>query len=247
MYIRGYAMQTDQIISSSKHCLHLCNNSNLEEVAFSYIIDDVDAFVTNNISIWKKRFDENKIKCPIRTPERVTQDLRIVVDGSSLGNDFEKFEKKWKKQKKTICIYNTDEIKPLILKDLVDLHDRMLLSINKMRIISDKNLEKEINDIKPEIIERVVKNELRNIVLCLLLLAPMSGIDLVRAVYSKFKVFISPGMLYPTLHELNKNGLLKYEFKLKNKVYSVREKEQTKALLEKHAKANSLISEFLVG
>ena len=74
----------------------------------------------------------------------------------------------------------------------------------------------------------------------------MSGTDLVKLLYEKFKVFISPGMLYPTLHELEKRGLLKYEYKLKNKVYSVQEKEQTKLLLKKHVRANSLLSEFLV-
>ena len=74
---------------------------------------------------------------------------------------------------------------------------------------------------------------------------PMSGTDLAKILYQKFKVFISPGMMYPTLHELEKNGLLKYEYKLKNKVYSVQEKAHAKLLLKKHVRANSLLSEFL--
>lgn len=238
-------MAVKQVTSLSNHCLHLCNDSNIEEIVFSYLID-TDAFVTNNVEAWKKKFDEKEIKCAIKNPEEVKQNMRIVVDGSSLSNDFEKLEKRWKKQEKAICIYNIDKIDSSILKDLVILHDKMLLSINKIRMLSDKNLEKEIDNLDPEIVENLVKRELKNVVLSLLLSKPMSGTDLVKILYTKFKVFISPGMLYPTLHELEKKGLLKYQYKLKNKVYSVHEKEQAELLLKGHVKVNSLLSEFLL-
>ena len=238
-------MIINEIMNLTTHCLHLCNNSNIEEIVFSYLID-ADAFVSNDIEKWKKLFDEKEIKCPIKKPDEVKQSMRIVVDGASLGNDFEKLEKRWKNQKKAICIYNIDKIESSILKGLVDAHDKMLLSIDKIKILSDKHLEKEIDNLSSEIIEGLVKRELKNLILSLLLSKPMSGTDLVKLLYEKFKVFISPGMLYPTLHELEKRGLLKYEYKLKNKVYSVQEKEQTKLLLKKHVRANSLLSEFLV-
>ncbi len=239
-------MAIKQVTSLSNHCLHLCNDSNIEEIVFSYLID-TDAFVTNNVEAWKKKFNEKEISCPIKKPDEVKQNMRIVVDGSSLGNDFEKLEKEWKKQEKAICIYNIDKIDSSILKGLVIVHDNMLLSINKIRMMSDKNLEKEIEDLNPEIVENLIKRQLKNIVLSLLISSPMSGTDLVKIVYQKFKVFISPGMLYPTLHELEKNGLLKYEYKLKNKVYSVQEKDQAKLLLNRHVRANSLMSQFLEG
>ena len=238
-------MVIKQVTSLSNHCLHLCNDSNIEEIVFSYLMD-ADAFVTNNIEAWKKKFDEKEIECAIKKPDEVKQNMRIVVDGSSLGNDFEKLEERWKKQEKAICIYNIDKINPSILKDLVIAHNKMLLSVDKIRMLSDKNLEKEIEELNPEIVENLVKRELKNVVLSMLLTRPMSGTDLVKLLYSKFKVFVSPGMLYPTLHELEKKGLLKYEYKLKNKVYSVHEKEQAELLLKKHVKVNSLLSEFLV-
>lgn len=239
-------MEITQIISSATHCLHLCNNSNVEEIVFSYL-RDVDAFVTEDIETWKKKFDENKTKCPIGKPDKVKQNMRIIVDGSSLGNDFKKFEKRWCNQKKAICIYNIDKIDSSILKDLVDAHDKMLLSISKVSILSDKRLEKEIDNLSPEITENLIKRELKNIILSLLLSKPMSGTDLVKTLYKKFKVFISPGMLYPTLHDLEKKGLLTWEYQVKNKVYSIKGKEQVMFLLKKHVKANSLLSEFLVG
>jgi len=238
-------MVIKQIIDLAEHCLHLCNNSNIEEIIFSYLID-ADTFVTNDIEVWKKKFDENKVDCPIKKPNDIKKGEKIVVDGTSLGNDFEKFEKRWKKQKKAICIYNIDKIDNSILTNLVNLHDKMFLSMDKIKMISDKSLEKEIDNLSPEIIENLVKRELKNVVLSLLLSKPMSGTDLVKILYEKFRVFISPGMLYPTLHELEKKGLLKFEYKLKNKVYSVQEEKETKLLLKRHVKANSLISQFLV-
>ena len=244
-------MEIKKILSPVGHCLHLCNDSNIKEVVSSYLMD-ADAFVTNNAEAWKKMLNENEIKCQIKAPDEIKQNERIVVDGSSLGKDFEKWEKKWAKQGKAICVYNIDELDSSILKNLVNAHDKMELSIGKTRVISDKNLEndidleKEIGDLNPEIVEDLVKRGLKNLVLSLLLSKPMSGTDLVKILYQKFKVFISPGMLYPTLHELEKNGLLKYEYKLKNKVYSVHEKEQTRLLLKKHVRVNSLLSEFLI-
>jgi len=241
-------MEINKILSSAEHCLHLCNNSNIKGIVSSYLID-ADAFVTNNAEAWKKMLDENEIKCQIKAPNEIKQDERIVVDGSSLGSDFEKWEKKWAKQGKAICVYNIDELDHSILKNLVNAHDKMMLSTDNIRMLSDKDLEKEIDDLddlSPKIFENLVKRELKNIILSLLLSKPMSGTELVKTLYQKFKVFISPGMLYPTLHELEKNGLLKYEYKLKNKIYTVHEKEQTRLVLKKHVKANSLLSEFLV-
>jgi len=242
-------MEINQIISLANHCLHLCHDSDIEEIVFSYLMD-ADVFVTNNIEAWKKTFDENKVNSPIKKPDAVKQNMRIVVDGASLGNDFEKWEKRWGKQEKVICVYNIEKIDSAILKDLVNIHDKMVLSINKVRVLSDKNLEEEIDGLNPEIVENLVKRELKNIVLSLILSEPMCGTDLIKTLYRKFKVFISPGMLYPALHELEKNGLLKCEYseyKLKSKIYSVQKKEQAQLMLENHSEVNSLLSKFLVG
>ena len=238
-------MVINQIISLAHHCLHLCNNSNIEEVVFSYVID-TDVFVTTDTKFWEKKFKEHDINCRIKRPGVVKQTERIVVDGSSLEKDFEMWEEKWKKQAQVVCVYNIDKLDPDILKSLVNLHDKMLLSVNKVRMLSDKSLEKEIDNFSPEITENLVKRELKNILLSMLLTKSMCGTDLVKLLYQKFKVFISPGMLYPTLHELEKKGLLEYEYKLKNKIYSVKKKEQVEFLLKNHVKVNSLLSEFLI-
>lgn len=238
-------METKQTISLDNHCLHLCNNSNIEETVFSYVMD-ADVFVTNNTDLWKEKFKESKINCRIKRPEAVKPQERIVVDGSSLTQHFESWEKKWEKHAQVVCIYNIDNTNQSVLKNLVNIHEKMVLSVNKVRMLSNKSLETEMNNLNPEIIESLVKKELKNILLSLLLTKPLCGIDLVKILYQKFKVFISPGQLYPMLRELEKGGLLKYEYELKNKVYSIKEKAQAECLLKNHANANSLLSEFLV-
>lgn len=238
-------MEINEIISLTHHCLHLCNNSNIEEIVFSYVIG-ADAFVTVDTEFWEKRFKQLQINCRIKRPEAVKPSERIVVDGSSLEQDLLLWEKKWEKHVQVVCIYNIDKINHSILKDLVGIHDKMILSVNKIRMLSDKNLEKEMNNFNPEMVECLIKKELKNILVSMLLSNPMCGTDLVKLLYQKFKVFVSPGTLYPTLHELEKEGLLEYEYKLKNKIYSIKEKEQAEVLLKNHVKANSLLSEFLV-
>jgi len=238
-------MEINEIISLAHHCLHLCNNSNIEEIVFSYIID-ADVFVTNNSEFWEEKFKQHDLKCRIKKPGVVKPSEKIVVDGSSLEHDFEMWEKKWKKQAQVVCVYNIDKIEPSKIKHLVKTHDRMILSVNKIRMLSDKNLEKEMNNLSPEMVENLIKRELKNVLVSLLLTKPMCGTDLVKLLYQKFKVFISPGKLYPTLHELEKEGLLKFEYQLKNKVYSIKEKERAEARLKTHAKANSLLTEMLI-
>lgn len=237
-------MEINEGISQARHCLHLCNNLNMEQIVFSSVMD-TDAFVTTNTLFWEEKFKDNQINCCVKRPEDVKQSERIVVDAASLGQDVQVWEKKWKKHAQVMCIYTTGKINHAIIKDLVALHDKMILSVDKLRMLSDKNLEKEINTLDPEIVENLVKKELKNILVSLLLSQPMCGTDLVKLLYQKFRVFISPGQIYPTLHELEEEGLLTYEYKLKNKVYHIKEKEKVELLLKNHAKANSLMLECL--
>lgn len=223
--------------------MHICNNSNVEEIVFSYLID-ADAFVTENTEAWQAKFEKNGISCPIKKPGEVKGDIRIIVDGASLGADYEKWEKKWEKKNHVVCIYNIDVLNQPILKRLVDIHDKMLLSLNKINLFTDKALEKEIDSLSPEIVENLVKRELKNVIMSILLSQPMCGTDLVKELYKKFRVLISPGMLYPALKELESKGLLKYECKLKNKIYTVQKREEAKSLLQKHVQASSLLSQL---
>lgn len=238
-------MEIKEIISSARHTLYLCNELNMEEIVFSSVMD-TGTFVTTNTELWEKKFKDNLISCRIKRPGAVEPNERIVVDATSLGQDFKLWEEKWKESPKVICIYTIEKIDSSILKDLVCIHDKMVLSVNKLRMLSDKSLEKEMDTLSPEIVESLVKRELRNILVSLLLSQPMCGSDLVKLLYQKFKVFISPGQLYPMLHELEKEGLLTWEYTVKNKVYRIKEKEKAILRLRNCAKANSLLLEPLL-
>ena len=217
----------------------------MEEIVFSSVIN-MGVFVTTNTGFWEKKFKDNQIYCRVKRPGAVKPSERIVVDATSSGQYFQLWEDKWKKQTQVICVYNIDVIDQAILKELVALHDKMILSVNKLRVLSDKNLEQELNALGPEVVENMVKRDLRNLLVSILLAQPMCGTDLVKLLYQKFKVFISPGQLYPMLQELEKEGLLTYEHKLKSKVYHIKEKEKAELLLKNQVKANSLLSEFLL-
>ena len=239
-------MDINEIINSTKHGLHLCDNTNFKEIIFAYLLD-YDVLITENTKFWKEEFSKNKINAKITTPDSKLGKEKAVVDGSSFKNNFLKYEKKFEKLPQVVCVYNLNKLDSSIVKELVACHDKMILSVNNIRMLSNKKLdvEKRLEGIDPEIMEKLVKKELKNILLGVLLRKPMCGTELVKALYVKFKVFISPGMIYPTLHELKEEGLLKYEYKLKNKIYSVAQEEQAKILLDEHTKINSLISQSL--
>ncbi len=240
-------MNINEIMNSTKHCLHLCDNTNFKEIIFDYLLD-YDVLVTKDTKFWKEEFSKNKINIKIKNPNsKLEKQEKVIVDSSSLKNDFSKYEKRLEKQSQVVCVYNLNNLDSSIIKELVACHDKMILSVNNIRMLSNKdfNVEKRLENFNSKIVEKLVKKELKNILLGALLEKPMCGTELVKAVYTKFRVFVSPGMIYPALHELKKEGLLKYEYELKNKIYSIAQEEQAKILLDENAKINSLISQSL--
>ena len=243
-------MKVEAVLGMAGHCLHLCGSQNFEETAVSYLLENNgNVFVTGNVSEWEKRFEEKGLSVMVRKPEELKdcRGKKIVVDSYSLGENFMSWEQRWNKLSRVVCIYNLDRIDPAVLEKLVAAHDKMVLSVNNVRMLSSQKLVNGMEDVSPELVEKVVKKELDNVVLALLMTNPMCGSELVKVLYQKFKVFVSPGTLYPTLNELGKKGLLVYEYKLKNKIYRVKEKEKVEAVLKKQAEANSLITRLLAG
>lgn len=247
-------MNANALLALAKHCLHLCSSQNFEETLVVHLLQNgtkANMFITNNPAQWAKVFAEKGLSVEVKTPEELNKGegkgKKIVVDSSSLGGDFASWEQKWEKLSQVVCIYNLDKIDAAALEKLVAIHDKMVLSVNNVRMFSGKKIQSELESISPELVESVVKKELHNIVLALLMMNPMCGSDLIKALYSKFKVFVSPGTLYPTLHELEKSGLLTCEYKLKNKIYSVSGKERAQAVLKSQAEANLFVTQLLEG
>ncbi len=243
-------MKAEEILELAGHCLHLCSSHNFEETVVSHLLENNSSvFVTNNVYEWQKSFEEKGLSVQVKKPENLKdyKGRKIVVDSFSLGEDFMKWEQQWNGVDRVVCIYNLDKLAPAVLGKLVDAHDKMVLSVNNVRMLSSQKLGKEMERVSPELMERIVKKELDNVVLSLLMTNPMCGSELVKALYQKFKVFVSPGTLYPMLNELGKRGLLVYEYKLKNKVYRVKEKGKVEAVLKKQAEASLLVTQLLAG
>lgn len=69
------------------------------------------------------------------------------------------------------------------------------------------------------LIHELVKNELEYIVLSLLLNKPRCGTDIIKTIHAKFGLLLSPGTVYPLLHELERRGLAEHEQSKKVKIY----------------------------
>jgi len=101
--------------------------------------------------------------------------------------------------------------------------------------------------ISAESVHRFVKDQLETIVLALLVREPMCGTDIIKTIHNKFGVLLSPGTIYPLLHELEKKKLLECEYGVKTKTYGPVEgaEERIRELLDEHVKASRFLSKFL--
>jgi len=71
--------------------------------------------------------------------------------------------------------------------------------------------------------ENIVRKNLENIILYFLKEQTMCGYDIIKTVFQRFHVVVSPGAVYPLLYSLKEKGILETEIKEgeKTKIYSV--------------------------
>jgi len=73
--------------------------------------------------------------------------------------------------------------------------------------------------------EEVVRKNLENIILYFLKEQTMCGYDIIKTVFQRFHVLMSPGAVYPLLYSLKERGILETEIKVgeRTKIYSLSE------------------------
>ena len=144
-----------------------------------------------------------------------------------------------------LCTYNMGELNPDLVKQLVAPHDKLVLTTSDATILAAESLDKV--GITSESVQRFVKDDLEPIVLALTLREPMCGTDIIKTIHGKFGVLLSPGTIYPLLHDLEKKGLLKCEYGVKTKTYKPMEgaEEKIRSMLNEHVKASRFLSRFL--
>lgn len=219
-----------------------------------------------------KEFEGLGIKLSVIKPEelgRLTitdRGLRMIVDAGSIDPSVlrglrnrirgaiakyiehiprEKYLAERCKGCRILCTYDMGKLIPDLVKQLVASHDKLVLTTSDATILASESLDKV--GITGESIQRFVKDDLEPIVLALMLREPMCGTDIIKTVYDKFGVLLSPGTIYPLLHDLEKRGLLKCEYGVKTKTYKPAEgaEEKIKKLLDEHVKASRFLSRFL--
>ena len=144
-----------------------------------------------------------------------------------------------------MCTYDMGKLAPELVKQLVALHDKLMLTRSDATILAAESLDRA--GLPAEAVQRFVKDELEPIVLALVLREPMCGTDIIKTIHSKFNVLLSPGTIYPLLHDLEKKALLKCEYGVKTKTYKPMEgaEENIRKMLEEHVKASRFLSRFL--
>lgn len=90
--------------------------------------------------------------------------------------------------------------------------------------------------------ERLVKSCLDLVVLSLLKDSSASGAyDLIAKIHAKFEVMVSPGVIYPVLFSLERDGSVKTHWKERKKVYELTAKgeEMARSLREDYSDAHT--------
>ena len=230
-------------------------------------------YVTNEAPVAvMKEFGGLGIELSVIKPEELgglaTTDraLRIVVDAGSIDPSVlrrlrsrvreaiakfiehpkrEKYLAESCKECLILCTYDMGKLTPDLVKQLVTSHDKLVLTTSDTTMLAAESLDRA--GLPAESVQRFVKDELESIVLALVLREPMCGTDIIKTIHSKFNVLLSPGTIYPLLHDLEKKGLLKCEYGVKTKTYKpmAGAEEKIRAMLEEHVKASRFLSRFL--
>lgn len=143
-----------------------------------------------------------------------------------------------------LCTYDMGKLSPDSVKQLVISHDKLVLTTSDTTMLAAESLDRAG---LAESVQRFVKDELETIVLALVIREPMCGTDIIKTIHSKFNTLLSPGTIYPLLHDLEKKGLLKCEYGVKTKTYKPAEdaEEKIRKMLEEHVRASWFLSRFL--
>ncbi|MEM3421467.1 MAG: PadR family transcriptional regulator [Candidatus Hadarchaeum sp.] len=98
------------------------------------------------------------------------------------------------------------------------------------------------------LVHKLVKSELEYLFLALLMRRPMCGTDIIKEIHVKFGLLLSPGTVYPLLHDLETRGLIQHEPGTKIKIYSTVKgmRQKIKDMLEQRISDLKQVIEFLL-
>ena len=265
------------VIGELRHTLHLYSsdvNKHAIQASFLATVEAGSAvYVTSeDPETVNRAFKGSNVKLMIIRPEELgklltgDRGLRVVVDASAIDSSEvkrmesrvrtragkyidhlrrEKYLAESCRSHTILCTYDIGKLTPELVRDLATFHDKLMLTTSDATLLAAESLDRA--GIPQEAVQRFVKDELESIVLALLLREPLCGTDIIRTIHNQFDVLLSPGTIYPLLHDLEKRRLLKCEYGVKTKTYKPAEAagEKIRKMLEEHVRASSFLSRFL--
>lgn len=244
--------------SVNNHTLHLyssnMNKYSIQEQFLSGITKYEKAiYITNDSRTQVLKEFKGISNVTVLKPENLnklnifSKGLRIVVDGRSIINPLliEKKLNKLSKENLILCTYPVGKMNSDIIKELVTIHEKLILTTEDKTILSSSNFDKL--NLSEESLEKFVKNYLEMVILALIRKRPMCGTDIIKTIHKDFNVLLSPAAVYPCLHTLMENGLLKCDYVIKKKIYKHTEiaKNKIKNMFDEHLQTNKLFVQLL--
>jgi len=213
-------------------------------------------YVTNdNPDTVINKFSGLEIKLSVLKPEKLSklkptkEKVKIILDAASIAKEehikCEEYLTRQFPNSFMLCGYDITRVDPTIIEDLVAGHEKLILMTSGMSVLSSSSLDKLIGEGS---IERFVKKDLEMIIFALLMNTPMCGTDIMKTIHKNFNVLLSPGTIYPLLHDLEKRGLVQYEYAVKKKIYKLVDSSlpKVKTTLDEHIQVSTALSKFLL-
>ncbi len=170
----------------------------------------------------------------------------VIIDGASIKEEdkFTEYQKHRSLGQSILCTYDISKLSSEKIRELVEQHDKLILTTDNTTVISAKSFsKKDLTD--NGMIDDFVKKELKTIVLALLIQKPMCGTDIKRKIFEKFDILLSSGTLYPLLHDLEEKNLLICHNGIKTKTYTPVDKKKVEDILNEHIEAKNFLTSFL--
>lgn len=233
--------------NADKHAVHASVIAMAEKAL--YITSGNQKEVAKKFAGGNNNGAELKVAGPRELYRLVTDEQTTIVVDAGAGSSSEIMRREKHLSNRPhgtlMCAYPLAGMDKALIQKLVACHDKLILTTEDTTMLSSASLSDDA-DLSDESIERHVKGELEPIVLALLANRPMHGIEIIKAVHKNFGVLLSPGTIYPLLHKLEKDGLLKKEYGIKTKKYSALNREEIRMVLGRRIKVNKLFNRFLM-
>jgi DNA-binding PadR family transcriptional regulator len=249
------------------HTLHLyAPNVDKYTIQKAFLIparsEEKIVYVTaNDRTILAQQFDLSSLQLKIIKPTEIRKlekeensELQLIMDAGSIVDqkdtdilERESYLNELSKRRpiNCLCTYDMTRLGFEKIKQLSLYHNQLRLTTNDITILSGDFFD--ASNVSGRSIEKMVKDNLENIILAILQKKTMCGTEIIGTIHLKFNVLLSPGTIYPLLHSLKQKGLLTITKSGKEIIYGPLEeaKPKIRSLVSEHIQAHRLLNQYL--